>query len=267
MRSWKPEPPSTAGQALGGLVGYALPALGEPHFGAALLEGLRDALPVSSVSLYRTGARPAIFLSASLGVPDTTRDCWRAYLSGPIAADRTLRVATDGPAGADTLRLCHITAGEVPAEHRAKVYEAHGVAERVSVVEEGADRSLFALNFYRHQHQRPLSDTQLAEFGRVGTLLMALTRKHIALTPADEPARTVDRLLALHPDLTPREVEVCARLLRGMTQEGIAADLGLSVPTVKTYRNRAFGRLGIHFRSELFALMLDASRPALLSKL
>ena len=30
-------------------------------------------------------------------------------------------------------------------------------------------------------------------------------------------------------------------------------DLGLTVPTVKTYRNRAFQRLGIHFRSELFA--------------
>ena len=40
-----------------------------------------------------------------------------------------------------------------------------------------------------------------------------------------------------------------------MTQEGIAVDLGLSLPTVKTYRNRAFGRLGIHFKSELFALL------------
>jgi DNA-binding NarL/FixJ family response regulator len=38
-----------------------------------------------------------------------------------------------------------------------------------------------------------------------------------------------------------------------MTQEGIANDLDLSVTTVKTYRNRAFGRLGIHFKSELFA--------------
>jgi DNA-binding CsgD family transcriptional regulator len=47
------------------------------------------------------------------------------------------------------------------------------------------------------------------------------------------------------------------RLLRGMTYDGIAADLGLSVPSVKTYRNRAFERLGIHFRNELFALVLQ----------
>jgi DNA-binding CsgD family transcriptional regulator len=41
-----------------------------------------------------------------------------------------------------------------------------------------------------------------------------------------------------------------------MTQDGIASDLGLTVPTVKTYRNRAFARLGIHFRNELFALVM-----------
>ena len=35
---------------------------------------------------------------------------------------------------------------------------------------------------------------------------------------------------------------------------GIAADLGIKESTVKTYRNRAFDRLGIHFRSQLFAL-------------
>ncbi len=49
---------------------------------------------------------------------------------------------------------------------------------------------------------------------------------------------------------------MCLRLLRGMTQEGIASDMGLALPTVKTYRNRALDRLGIHFRGELFALML-----------
>lgn len=65
------------------------------------------------------------------------------------------------------------------------------------------------------------------------------------------------RLLQAQPDLTPRELDVCARLLQGMTHEGIACDLCLSLPTVKTYRNRAFARLGIHFRSELFTLAME----------
>lgn len=53
-----------------------------------------------------------------------------------------------------------------------------------------------------------------------------------------------------------QEMPVCLRLQRGMTQESIAADMGLAMPAVKTYRNRAPGRLGIHFCRELFALML-----------
>jgi len=230
-----------------------VPALGDAGFGTCLLDAMAQALPVGSFSVYRTGPRPAIFVSGSRGVPDTTRDCWRAYLSGPIRHDRTLR-----DTGAPPMRVCHITAGEVPAEHRAKVYEVHGVVERVSVVEDEAagDGGLFAVNFYRHIHQRALSDAQIADFGAAGRLLMALARKHVALTCRDEGTALRERLLAQCPALTLREQEVCLRLLRGMTQEGIAADLGVALPTVKTYRNRAFARLGIHFRSELFARML-----------
>ena len=50
-----------------------------------------------------------------------------------------------------------------------------------------------------------------------------------------------------------------ARLLRGMSCEGIGADFALSTATVETYYNRAFERLGIHHRNELFALALQTA--------
>lgn len=65
-------------------------------------------------------------------------------------------------------------------------------------------------------------------------------------------------LQARCPALTARELDVCERLLRGWTYDGIAADLGLGLATVKTYRARAFDRLGLHFKSELFAAFLPA---------
>jgi DNA-binding CsgD family transcriptional regulator/rubredoxin len=219
-------------------------------------------------------------MSASRGVPDTTQDCWWAYLSGPYRRDRTWgRAFEDAPAERLT-RLCHVTATEVEGEHRARVYEAHGVAERVSVADYESDGSVFAVNFYRHQHQVPFRDGQISDFEAVAPVLLALARKHIALArpqampavqdhpDADEVLRPAlaalpqglpalrERLLRLQPDLTDRELDVCARVLQGMTHEGIAADLGLGVPTIKTYRNRAFARLGIHFRNELFAKVL-----------
>jgi len=262
MRSWLPAPaPDRRADLLAGLIGH----LGESRFGQAMLDGLQELLPAASWSVYRAGRTqaPALFLSASRGVPDTTRDCWRAYLSGPHRDDRILQHALE----ADAPRLCHITAEEVPREHRAKVYEAHGVAERVSVMQPQAGGAVFAINFYRHRHQRPFSDAALESFGTLAPAVLALVRKHIELDapaalspPADlapESAADLDaRLQRLCPSLTGRERAVCVRMLQGLTQEGIASDLGLALPTVKTYRSRAFARLGIHFRNQLFARVL-----------
>lgn len=168
MRKWAP----TAGR--GGSAGDGMAAigalvehLGAPDFSARLLHTLHPLLPAASWAAYRvdgpgTGGGPRLFMSASLGIPDATRDCWQAYLSGPVRDDRSLRFDDSPPAPA---QLCHITAGEVAREHRARVYDAHGMAERLSVVARGApgdQDGLFAVNFYRHAHQRPLSDGQIS---------------------------------------------------------------------------------------------------------
>lgn len=253
MRKWTPHPSNGPAQALEGLIGL----LGEPTFESALLQTLHTVVPAASYSIYQTGkgCAPKLFMSASLGIPDTTRACWNAYLSGPYLTDRSLM--PEGVAPSDTV-LCHIMAKEVSAEHRARVYEAHGMAERVSVVKQDSS-SLFAINFYRHAHQAPFRDAHIAGFETLAPALMAMAKKQIALTrPADSGERIESlarKLQSCEPALSPREVEVCVRMLRGMTYDGIAADLGLTVPTVKTYRNRAFDRLGIHFRNELFALV------------
>lgn len=268
----------------------AIPQLGEAQFQQTLLDSLYPVLPAASCAVYRTGvlSAPEFFMSASHGVPDTTRDCWRAYLSGPYLSDRTLyrdpalarhRTLTN-PNPNPVQQLSHITAQEVPPEHRAKVYEAHGMAERVSIVEQQAGGALFAINFYRHQHQRAFSDAQIMAFEQLAPALLALAHKHLALRPT--PVSSVQQMLMppvaltrqhardhafaaqllrvqrLNADLTPRECEVCAGILQGLTFDGIACQLGLTVPTAKTYRNRAFARLGIHFRNELFALALAA---------
>jgi len=255
MRQWIPHLSNSPVQALEGLIGL----IGEPAFESTLLHYLHPVVPAASYSIYRTGkgCAPQLFMSASLGVPDTTRDCWKAYLSGPHLTDRSL--AQEDSAATGTV-LRHITAQEVSAEHRARVYEAHGVVERVSVIKQDA-ASVFAINFYRHAHQTPFRDAHLGDFEALAPALISLAQKQIALSPpsqgaiANDITRWARKLQQRDPALTSRELDVCARLLTGMTQDGIADDLGLSVPTVKTYRNRAFNRLGIHFRNELFALL------------
>jgi DNA-binding CsgD family transcriptional regulator len=283
MRQWQARPDAgySAAAALGGIIR----ALGDDAFQSAVLDHVQAWLPAASWSVYRTGphCRPALYLSGSRGIPDRTRDCWWAYLSGPYLHDSSFGGFT--LPHESTPRLCHVTALEVPAEHRMRVYDAHGVMERVSVVDQDAD-AVFAVNFYRHAHQPAFTDAQIASFEGVAQPVLELARKHVALssrvirpaamdTALDSieartadipPGRLRERLLELGPELTARELDVCVRLLQGMTHDGIAVDLGVSLTTVKTYRNRAFDRLGIHFRNELFARVLrlrptDLSRP------
>jgi len=249
-------------------------SLGRPDFPAVVIEKVQPWIPAASWSVYRTGRHcsPVMFLSASRGIPDRTRECWWAYLSGPYLRDKSFGSALDSRLSLP--HLCHVTAQEIPAEHRARVYEAHGMLERVSVVDQDRD-GVFAVNFYRHEHQPELSDGQIAAFESIAFALLELARKHVALEGASaaagsarskggqkqagaweqavSPGQLRERLLAIGSHLTAREIDVCTGLLMGRTQEGIARDLGLSPMTVKTYRNRAFERLGIHFRNELYA--------------
>lgn len=101
--------------------------------------------------------------------------------------------------------------------------------------------------------------------------LLATVQLHLRLTApqhlGEMPAPhdvTLNPEPAALADLPRREREVCQRLLRGWTYDGIAADLGISAGTVKTYRNRAFERMGLHHRNELFARALAevAAAPA-----
>ena len=72
----------------------------------------------------------------------------------------------------------------------------------------------------------------------------------------NEPPRAL--LQRCCPQLSTRELDVLEGLLLGMSHHGIATDMGLCIGTVKTYRMRAFERLGIQFKSELYAAILNA---------
>lgn len=73
---------------------------------------------------------------------------------------------------------------------------------------------------------------------------------------AAAPASPVPSLGARFPDLTPREVDVLERIADGRTNPQIAAELFLTVPTVKSYVNQVFAKLGVRTRAEAVARVL-----------
>ena len=255
-------PARDAGAALIGCIardGFATRALAE----------VNRALPVAWWTIYRVydDQPPQLFAQASHAVPDIALDCWRIYRSGVYREDTHFADACEQAGQGDTQTvMTHCLADDFGRAHREQIYAAHSLSERLSIVsaERGADdsadgkRALLAVNLYRHRAQARFAPDELDTVLGFAATLLAVVQRHLELDGARlTPAQ---RLLQRCPQLTRRELEVCARLLRGLSFDGIGADLQLSATTVKTYRNRAFERLGIHHRNELFALALPAAR-------
>lgn len=258
MQLWQVAP-AAAPAGLGGdvqaVLGELVACIGEPAFGERALEQLNRVMAVGSWSVYRVfdDQPPALHASASHGLPDTTRQCFSLYRAGLYRADQTLALARSQLQPGQPV-MTHWSADEIPGLHREQIYRRHGVRERLSLLSADDGRGLLTLNLYRHEQQRRFADVEVDALRTVARVLLACVRKHLLLGAAPSALPGAAAANAWLAPLTPRERQVCERLLQGLSHDGIAADLGLSVTTVKTYRNRAFARLGIHHRSELFGL-------------
>lgn len=268
MHVWTVSEPGVAADAAQAALLGMIPHLGSPGFRRQALAAINLGLPSGSWSVYRIrrNAPPVCYLSESHERPDTTADCLQVYRTWLYRHDRTFEALADG--AGDRVKALHLTAADVPdPRHRHAIYERHGLRERLSVASTFPDASILSVNLYRHADQPGFGDRELDLFSHLAPGLFALVARQIELcapSPAHagmsrEACRTL--LLQLDGAMPPRELDVCERLLAGMSHDGIACDLGIAPSTVKTYRNRAFDRLGIHHNNALFALALRQARP------
>jgi DNA-binding NarL/FixJ family response regulator len=156
--------------------------------------------------------------------------------------------------------VTHWHESEFPEPHRTAIYTRHEILERLSIVQNASEaktegRGYLALNLYRFRSKGHLASREIESTQREAKTLMACVRKHIEICSMHVGRRSPGAALKdACPALTERELQVCVRLIRGLTYEGIGADLGLSLASVKTYRARAYERLGIHFKSQLLSV-------------
>lgn len=71
------------------------------------------------------------------------------------------------------------------------------------------------------------------------------TRDGFAITPRFGPRKT-----SLTRELAPREIEVLHLLSAGLPYKQIAAELELSMGTIRTYVRRLYGKLHVNCRTE-----------------
>lgn len=105
----------------------------------------------------------------------------------------------------------------------------------------------------------PIRLTDFAGVLECADVMFALLAKHDAQRSVVGQNGEVDvlarRLRQVMPHLARRERDVCVGIMQGKSSEAIALALGISVNTVRTYRKRAYARLGVTSHNELMRLV------------
>ncbi|AEG51614.1 regulatory protein LuxR [Sphingobium chlorophenolicum L-1] len=231
-------------------------AIGEANFGPQLVRFLHDATGAEHVAVFAlAGARPCGIDAISLDGTDTARRRSDLYLGKDLwRRDPVMELACQSLAD-ESPHLAYLEVSAITdAQLRSIVYPRMGersflygpsVAGRiglsiVSSASGNADRANHLLM-------------------EMGGLLLAIVGKHVnaadqrrrllsALTSLSE----IEQCVAMAPErFPPRETQVCARILYGVSTLGIALELGVGEETVQTYRKRLYNRLGISSQREL----------------
>jgi DNA-binding CsgD family transcriptional regulator len=237
-------------------------SLGSERFPSALLNCLGHWVDSQHFSVLRMDeAQPGMLLAGTRHADaQLVWRCWQAYSRQFHSHDqlfqRMRRQRRQTGQTGQTL-VGHLLAEDIEfGPYRQAIYHSNGMSERLSSLHWGEDGVPVLFNLYRHRENGYFSDREIGVFEQLTPALLRLLEGHLALRRERgglEDWRRV--LLRKAPGMTSQEQEVCLHLLQGMTHAGIGAAMGLRESTVKTYRNRAFARLGISFRSQLFALL------------
>lgn len=122
-------------------------------------------------------------------------------------------------------------------------------------------QAAFHLDLYRTHRLGRLSNLDQATLSAAAGLLANLIELHaslcqltVATSATQQPQDVLQIVIGLLGEgLTPRENAVACRIAAGMGTAEIAQEMGVMPATVITFRKRAYAKLGIGSRAELFA--------------
>ncbi|MES2262714.1 MAG: helix-turn-helix transcriptional regulator [Pseudomonadota bacterium] len=234
----------------------------------AVLDTINAFLPVQrcTVLAYESDRNPRLLSAACHG--GSGNEQWSTFNAASLYVREGFRhdpvlaiLPTISPEQGQTGMLVHRQrAGDVTdAACRAACYGDDDVVDRVVVLLQVGKRRWVATQLHRNAAQGCFSGAELETLCGLAPLFASCAVTHYRSDSDGESCyrgAVTDGIGELCPSLTTREREVLLRILDGLTTERIALDLTIRPTTVITYRTRAYEKLGVSSRRELFAVVL-----------
>lgn len=134
----------------------------------------------------------------------------------------------------------------------------HRIIDRAMVCGRATD-DLYAVTMLRSEDTGRFAGDELDWLSESGDILIAACAKHATIhwdrahgVKNFDSVKTIeDNLRRVDWGMSPRELQVGARILYGISTTGMAIDLELGAETIATYRKRLYARLEISGRHEL----------------
>lgn len=233
--------------------------LGTPSFPSLLFRSTYEWVRADHLTAFaiQPGEPPRPIFAENVGSKPVAREVADRYCRDYWRHDLANHALAHASITSPGRWIVHTTASEIAhSEYRVCCYTAISLDTRVSLSDTQGGQIL-RINFYR-THGNPFSKEETTRIGEAAHLLLALVRRHADQSSLSrKKVDCYERLAATAPSLTRREAQVCAGIIRGLTSEGIALELGIGLNSVLTYKKRAYARLRISSQNQLMRLVLS----------
>lgn len=227
----------------------ALEHLGDNDFTLYLLDWLHDDVGVEQCMVFycSKSAKVSTLLYKDFAQNDSAKRLAEAYIGNRrYLQDPNFEVFKSCEPGALTVARLSALSPDMSLSYRKAFFDEPGFVDKLAIIF-GTEEGNYYVNLYRRSSQfdADFEDDDLSN--RLARLVVTLLHKHYQVN---------QKLLDEGPlaFLSEREQQVCKAVLRGVKNEAIAGELGVAVSSVVTYRKRAYEKLGITSRAQLFAL-------------
>jgi DNA-binding CsgD family transcriptional regulator len=236
----------------------AVLAIGHPDFPKILIDTLRRQAGVGHCMVFALTRAGAARCLLDAGNIPTGSDLGAAYAGQFHESDPNRDALFEGEGSARAIVLPSFAPRMYGARYRKIFFSDSDIVDKCATAIWTGD-TCFYVNFYRITSQGRFGDAERARLQAIAPAISASVARHFQQAAPATPDQNLAALFATCPPLsalTPREQEVCRRILLGFSSEAISKGLGISLHSTLTYRKRAYERLGISAQNELFAIVL-----------